>query len=170
MSKIGRASVAIFLLAALPGLVHAINGSVTCTVASTVLTFNAYDPISGAADTLPTGTITVTCNSTSNGSTVLTYNLTLPPPAPGPSRVMTSGANNLNYDLYTDSGRTTVWNTANPLTCSYTLPKNGANQQNTCSFYGRISGGQDVPAGTYTQSGIAVGGTYSCNPVPSSGC
>lgn len=170
MNKVRCALLAVLLPAAFPGLVHAINGTVTCSVLSTVLTFNAYDPIGGAAVTLPTGTITVTCTSTSNGSTVLTYNLTLPPPAPGPSRVMTSGANNLNYDLYTDSGRTTVWNTANPLTCSFTLPKNGTNQQNTCSFYGRISSGQDAAAGTYTQSGIAVGGTYTCNPVPSSGC
>ena len=170
MKKIWPALLMISLTASFPGLAHAVSGSVTCTVASTVLSFNPYDPISGAAITLPTGTITVTCASTANGSIVLTYNLTLPPPAPGPSRVMTSGANSLTYDLYTDSGRTTLWNTANPLTCSYTLPKNGTNQQNTCTFYGRISGSQDVPAGTYTQSGIAVGGTYTCNPVPSQGC
>jgi len=169
MKRISRALLAISLAAAFPGLAHAVSGSVTCSVASTVLTFNSYDPIGGAAVTLPTGTITVTCTSTSNGSIVLTYNMTVLPPSPGPSRAMTSGANSLSYDLYTDSSRTTLWNVSNPLTCSYTLPKNGANQQNTCTFYGRISGGQDVPAGTYTET-IPLGGTYTCNPVPSQGC
>jgi len=156
---------ALFFTAA--GGAYAANGSVTCAVVNTTLTFNPYDPISGAADTLPTGTINVQCTSTSNSAITVTYSLTL---AVSPARSMASGVNSLAYDLYTDSGRTVQWNTTNQVSCSFTVAANATNQQSACSFYGKINGGQDVPAGTYTQTGLGVGGTWSCNPVPSQGC
>jgi len=152
---------------ACPSSVYAANGSVTCSVLNTTLIFNPYDPISGAADTLPTGTITVQCTSTSNQTITVTYSLTL---ATSPSRAMTSGATNLSYELYMDSARTIQWNTTNQVGCSFAVAPNATNQQNSCTFYGQIPGAQDVPAGTYSQSGLAVGGTWSCNPVPVNGC
>ena len=145
----------------------AANGSVTCSVVTTTLGFNAYDPISGTADTLPTGTINVQCTSTSTSAISVTYNLTL---ATSPARAMASGANNVTYDLYTDSARTIQWNTINQVSCTFSLAAHATNQQSSCSFYGKIPGSQDVPAGTYTQTGLAVGGTWSCNPVPTGGC
>ena len=144
----------------------AANGSVTCSVVTTTLGFNAYDPISGTADTLPTGTIKVQCTSTSTSVISVTYNLTL---ATSPARAMASGANNVTYDLYTDSARTIQWNTINQVSCTFNLAVK-ATTQSTCSFYGNIPGSQDVPAGTYTQTGLAVGGTWTCNPVPTGGC
>ncbi len=146
--------------------VLAANGNVSCSLLSTTLTFNAYNPISGAADTLPTGTFTVQCTSTSNQAITVTYSLTL---ATTPARAM-SGPASLTYDLYTDSARTLEWNTTNLLSCSFSLAALAVNQQSTCSFYGNIPGGQDVPAGTYTQTGLAVGGSWSCNPTPNAGC
>lgn len=156
------------LLIMLPGSAYTeTNGSVTCSVASTTLSFNAYDPISGAADTLPTGTITVQCTSTSNSVISVTYNLTL---ATSPVRTMTSGASSLAYDLFIDSARTIRWNTTNQLRCSFSVAARAVNQQSSCSFYGKIPASQNVPAGSYSQTGLGVGGTWSCNPVPSNGC
>ena len=160
-------SLALTALLVFPEQAGAAGGSVTCSVVSTTLSFNAYDPISGTADTLPTGTINVQCTSTSNSAISVTYNLTL---ATSPARAMASGANNVTYDLYTDSARTIQWNTINQVSCTFSLAAGATNQQSSCSFYGKIPGSQDAPAGTYTQTGLAVGGTWSCNPVPSSGC
>jgi len=159
-------SLALTALLVFPEQAGAAGGSVTCSVVSTTLSFNAYDPISGTADTLPTGTINVQCTSTSNSAISVTYNLTL---ATSPARAMASGANNVTYDLYTDSARTIQWNTINQVSCTFNLAVK-ATTQSSCSFYGKIPGSQDVPAGTYTQTGLAVGGTWSCNPVPASGC
>lgn len=160
------AGVLLVLLGAYFSVAHAANGQVTCSVLSSTLTFNPYDPISGAADTLPTGTVTVQCTSTSNQAISVTYSLTL---ATSPARSMTSGANALTYDLFTDSARTIQWNTTNLVSCSFSLPAN-TTQQNSCSYFGQINGGQDVPAGSYSQGNLGIGGTWSCNPVPSSGC
>jgi len=160
-------SLALTALLVLPEQAGAAGGSVTCSVVSTTLSFNAYDPISGTADTLPTGTITVQCTNTSNVVTSVTYNLTL---ATSPARAMAFGANNVTYDLYTDSARTIQWNTTNQVSCTlFNLAAKATNQQ-SCSFYGKIPGSQDVPAGTYTQTGLAVGGTWSCNPAPPGSC
>ena len=155
------------LLIMLPRPAYSANGSVTCSVASTTLSFNAYDPISGAADTLPTGTITVQCTSTSNQAISVTYNLTL---ATSPARTLTSGADGLTYDLFIDSARTIQWNTTNQVSCTFSVSAGAVNQQSSCSFYGKIPASQDVAAGSYSQTGLGVGGTWSCNPVPSRGC
>ena len=159
-------SLALTTLLVFPEQAGAANGSVTCSVVSTTLGFNTYDPISGTADTLPTGTINVQCTSTSNGAILVTYNLTL---ATSPARAMASGANNVTYDLYTDSARTIQWNTTNQVSCTINFTGKATNQC-SCSFYGKIPGSQDVPAGTYTQTGLAVGGTWTCDQVPSGGC
>ncbi len=161
-------SLALATLLVFPEQAGAFNGSVTCSVVSTTLKFNAYDPISGTADTLPIGTINVQCTNTSNRVISVTYNLTL---ATSPARAMVSGVDNVTYDLYTDSAGTIRWDTTNQVSCTFNLAANAANQPSPfCSFYGNIPGSQDVPAGTYTQAGLAVGGTWSCNPAPNGGC
>ena len=71
-------------------------------------------------------------------------------------RKMTSGANTVNYSLYSDSGRATVWgNTVGTNTVAAT--GNGASQSYT--VYGRVTA-QTTPApGTYTDT-ITVTVTY----------
>src|SRR5207245_9923469 len=70
-------SLALTTLLVFPEQAGAANGSVTCSVVSTPLRSNAYDPISGAADTLPTGTINVQCTSTSNSALLVPSRITL---------------------------------------------------------------------------------------------
>ena len=71
-------------------------------------------------------------------------------------RKMTSGGNTVNYSLYSDSGRTTVWgNTVGTNTVAAT--GNGAAQSYT--VYGRVTA-QTTPApATYTDT-ITVTVTY----------
>ncbi|KRA83625.1 spore coat U domain-containing protein [Altererythrobacter sp. Root672] len=78
-----------------------------------------------------------------------------------------SGADALNYNLYTDAAATQVWTTTNFLTRAVTIP---ANQTSTGSFliYGKIPAGQVVPVGTYqgqmfnTRLGFKPTGVQSC--------
>src|SRR5216110_1001860 len=157
---------------------NAANFNMTCTVASSTLTMNAYDVLAGTATTTPTGSITVTCTSTASSAVTVNYTLSL---STTPTRQLTSGGNTLGYDVYTDSLATITWGTAGPactagsntnsgnLICgSFSVPKNTSAQQ-TKNYYGKIPGGSDVPTGTYTQNNITVTLTYSCNPAPTGG-
>jgi spore coat protein U-like protein len=71
-------------------------------------------------------------------------------------RKMTSGSNTINYSLYSDSGRATVWgNTVGTNTVSGT--GNGASQSYT--VYGRVPPQTTPAAATYTDT-ITVTVTY----------
>jgi spore coat protein U-like protein len=125
----------------------------TCTVNSaTTLNFGTQGVLSTNVD--QTSTVQVTCTNTTpynvgldagtgTGATVAT-------------RKMTSGANTVNYTLYSNAGRTTVWgNTVGTDTVAAT--GNGAAQSYT--VYGRVPT-QAAPApGTYTDT-ITVTVTY----------
>ena len=125
----------------------------TCTINSaSTLNFGTLGVL--ASNTDQTSTIQVTCTNTTpynvgldagtgSGATVAT-------------RKMTSGANTVNYTLYSNSGRTTVWgNTVGTDTVGAT--GNGSAQSYT--VYGRVPA-QAAPApGTYTDT-ITVTVTY----------
>lgn len=158
---------------------EAANFNMTCTVASSSLTMNAYDVLAGTATTTPTGSITVSCTSTAGSAVTVNYTLALTStPA---TRNLTSGSNTLTYNLYTDSGATVIWgnagtactagsntNSGNFICGSFSVPKNSSAQQ-TKNYYAKIPGGSDVATGTYSENNIAVTLTYSCNPAPTGG-
>lgn len=125
----------------------------TCLVAATPLAFGNYDP-SSESNLDATNTVTVTCTTgtaydigldtgTGTGATVTT-------------RKMTFGTDTLDYTLYQDSSRTTVWgNTVGTDTVDATaglLPT-------AHTVYGRVASGQNVPAGAYADT-ITVTVTY----------
>ena len=71
----------------------------------------------------------------------------------GTRRLATSG-NFLTYELYQDSNHSTVWgNSGAALYNSGTAPSRAAR---TFQVYGRLLAGQDVPAGSYTDTITAV--------------
>ncbi|MDB5699793.1 MAG: Spore coat protein, partial [Alphaproteobacteria bacterium] len=62
-----------------------------------------------------------------------------------------SGANTLNYVLYKDSARTSIWGDGVAPTASITGTGTGAAQANT--IYGRVPGSQGtVPIGSYADT------------------
>jgi spore coat protein U-like protein len=170
-------SVVIMLTFALDAGAASFN--MTCTVASSTLSLNAYDVLAGTATSTPTGSITVTCTSTANSAVTVNYTLALTStPA---TRQLTSGGNTLTYNLYTDAATTVTWgnagtacaagsnsNSGNFICGSFSIPKNASAQQ-TKNYYAKIPGNSDVPTGTYTENNIAVTLTYSCNPAPTGG-
>jgi spore coat protein U-like protein len=125
----------------------------TCLVNSaSALNFGTQGVLSTNVD--QTSTIQVTCTNTTP------YNIGLDAGtgtgATVATRKMTSGANTVNYTLYSNSTRTTVWgNTVGTDTVAATA--NGAAQSYT--VYGRVPP-QAAPApGTYTDT-ITVTVTY----------
>ena len=63
---------------------------------------------------------------------------------------MTSGGNTLTYNLYTDPSRTQVWGDGTG--GSNVSNGSGSGAAQTINVYGRISSGQTVPTGTYTDT------------------
>lgn len=128
----------------------------SCNVSATALGLGSYDPIAGT-DLDGTTTIDVTC---SNGTT---YDIGLDAGANGTTvsdRQMVedgAGTATLNYALYSDSGRTTIWGDSVG-TDTVAGTGDGTAQENI--VYGRVPSGQStVPTGTYADT-INVTVTY----------
>lgn len=136
----------------------AVSASVSnnCLIdASGGLAFGAYDPVSAnaASDLDSSGTIAVTC--TNGASTSITLgqgaNAAVGSTDAAPLRQMNDGStNNLSYNLYSDAGYTTVWD--NSTGVSYT----GTGAADSVTVYGRVGAGQNVPAGSYSDTVVAT--------------
>jgi len=125
----------------------------TCTVNSaTTLNFGTQGVLSTNVD--QTSTIQVTCTNTTPYN--IGFNAGTGTGATVATRKMTSGANTVNYTIYSNSTRTTVWgNTVGTDTVAAT--GNGSAQSYT--VYGRVPS-QAAPApGTYTDT-ITITVTY----------
>lgn len=68
------------------------------------------------------------------------------------TRKMTSGANTLNYSIYKDSSRATVWGTGTTDRVSST----GTGAAQTFTAYGRIPASQVSPLGAYTDTVVVT--------------
>ena len=122
-----------------------------CVLTAGSLDFGAYDPL-GANDTADldqTGTFTVRCVKGSNAQVGLGDGMNY---STG-RRLVSGGSNYLNYELYKDSGRSTVWTAVLAGRLAYTATTKTAQ---TLTIYGRITGGQDAAAGSYVDTVVAT--------------
>jgi spore coat protein U-like protein len=71
---------------------------------------------------------------------------------------MANGANLLNYAVYTDSARSTVWGDGGA-GATATIDGTGSGTAQSTTIYGRIPAGQTVPAGSYSDT-VNVTVTY----------
>jgi spore coat protein U-like protein len=116
----------------------------SCVISSTAnIAFGSYDPVV-ANDANPVdqvGSVGVRCTR----GTAYTVHLDQGRNAAGTTRQMQSaGGDVLRYVLYSDSGRTTEWADQGGTAAS--------RAEILIPVFGRIPGGQDVPAGTYTDT------------------
>ena len=126
-----------------------------CTVSTTALAFGSVDPISGS-NVDATGGLSITC--TNGTAWTATAGIGSGTGASFTNRKMTSGANLLNYNIYTTAARTTVWGSGSGGTGTLTGTGNGSIQAVT--VFGRVASGQtSVPAGAYADT-VAVTVTY----------
>lgn len=114
-----------------------VTASVTagCTVSADTLAFGVYS----GSDLINTNTITETCTL---GTTISSITLSLGDNYSGGTRRMKNGSYYLNYSLYSDSGRTTVWD----MVTTPTPPSPDGTAQ-FITVYGRIPSGQLAGAG-----------------------
>jgi spore coat protein U-like protein len=122
-----------------------------CSLTATPLVFGVYSP-TGGGNIDNTSVVSVFCtvgtsftlklNIGTGGGTYAT-------------RTLSNGSDTLNYNLYTTSGRTTVWGDGTASTGTVTGSGTGLLTASTHTVHGRLPPGQDVPPGSY-QSVVTV--------------
>jgi spore coat protein U-like protein len=126
-----------------------------CTIGAGTLAFGAYDPVgtNAATDLDQSGTMTVTCTKGATGITVgFGASSNDPAGCAAPQRCLASSGNYLNYQLYSDSSRSSVWTTAIAETVS-----GGTSSPTTLTVYGRIPKAQDASVGaSYADTVVAT--------------
>ena len=124
----------------------------TCTITTTPVAFATYDPVVTHATTPldATGTVVVTCTKGAgtridlgNGGNFLSG-----------ARRMAGGSDFLAYELYQDSGRTTVWGSG--AGAGNTIGAAPSKAPRTVTVYGRVPAGQDVSAASYADTVVAT--------------
>ena len=126
-----------------------------CSVSATVLAFGSYNVFS-ATPRDSTGDIVVSCSLGGLLSLLVSYEINLSTGGSGSfsPRRMSNGANTLNYNLYTSSGRTTVWGNGNSGTGTVSdgyLLGLGTTVRHY-ALYGRVPALQNARAGSYLDS------------------
>lgn len=119
-----------------------------CTISADTLTVSGYDPIVAhkTAHFDEKSNVNVTCT---NGSPVT---ITLDD-GQNIGRQLKFGTDKyLDYELYSDSARTNVWGN----TDSTDVATTGTGLAEALTVYMRVTAGQNVPAGTYTDVVTAV--------------
>ncbi len=115
--------------------------------AVTGASFATYNVFTSLSNTGGVGSLTINCNGSGSPSFVVTLST-------GQSntyfaRVMKSGGNSLNYNLYTSAARTVVWGDGTGGSNVMTASRNGST---TLSIFGEIPAEQDATVGTYSDS------------------
>ncbi len=123
-----------------------------CTISTAAISFGDYDALS--ADPLDqTGSVTITCTTGAAATIKLGQgsNATGGSTDSAPQRRLTNNGNYLEYQIYQDGARSTVW--GNTAGSGVSDTGNGAAQVKT--VYGRIPSGQNVPTGAYSDTVVA---------------
>ncbi len=148
-----------WFVAAQPAEAGCLGVKCSCTVSGSPVTFGVYNPMA-AGDIDVASDISVTCNSFVIGL-LISYDVYLGPGVYGAvlDRKMSNGSSLLAYNLYTNSGRTTVWGDGaggtSMISKSYLLGLGGG-RTDTFTAYGRLPAGQNVSAGAYSDTIVAT--------------
>ena len=140
------------------------QAGVTCTVSAVGPAFKTYDPLSPSPNQV-NGSVTADCKLTGNTTTTVNLTSSYSKGNSGTysSRSMKSGNNVLSYNLYYDDAYTQIRGdgTGGSITggATFTLTRTSNEQSQTSVIYGRIPAGQDVAAGSYSDT-IVVTITY----------
>jgi spore coat protein U-like protein len=125
----------------------------TCSASATALAFPAYTP--GAGAVTGTGTITLKCTNGAQPTVALNPGTTTGDAFT--QRLMASGANTLQYNLYTTAGFATVWGdgTGTTKTVQVPTPSTGLADLMTLTVYGQLldsATNKNAVPGNYTDT------------------
>lgn len=123
-----------------------------CTASTSAVNFGPYDPRSAASDDAA-GQVAVNC---SGEGWFVWSRVTISSGTSGTraNRTMRAGANVLNYNLYTDNGRTQIWGDGSSGTSAVNVPVFFGFGSRT--VYGRIQPLQNVGAGSYQDTVVVT--------------
>jgi spore coat protein U-like protein len=134
-------------------LAHAVapnEAGAACTISATAVNFGTYDVFAAAPDD-SVGTVTYRCGNADHNVAI-----TLSTGGSGSYAARqlrpASGADRLNYNLYRDAARSSVWGDGSGGTTYYFIGNPPNNVNVNLSIYGRIAASQDVAIGTYTDT------------------
>ncbi|HEX7741910.1 MAG TPA: spore coat U domain-containing protein [Sphingobium sp.] len=128
----------------------------SCLASTTGVSFGAYDPTSSSPKD-GAGSITLSC--TGVVSLAGTIVVAMSPGASGDalSRQMAQASARLNYNLYTDSSRMSIWGNGSGGTSTVSAPLNGLlTFSQTVPVYAQIPAHQWVHAGPYVDTVIVT--------------
>jgi len=133
------------------------NVATQCTVSAADLNFGTVDPLGGNVD--QTTTVTVRC--TKNTSYTIGLNAGTTTGATLAQRLMANGSDTMNYNLYTDAGRTTVWGNSAAAPAWVSGAGAGMGSPQVLTVYGRVPSGQsNLAVGSFAETAITVTVTY----------
>lgn len=165
---------AVLLLAA-AGLFHGAPASaagITCSSASMgPVSFGTINPLSSLDTT--TATLTYSCRNTAGNthSATICFSIGEPAGAQTNPRQMSSGSNKLNFQLYQDSGYTTVWGSQyfgsnTPLMVTVTLGSGATFTNRPATLYAQVLNGQTTAvAGSYADNYLTSDTAITVNDV-----
>ncbi|MGE5469558.1 MAG: spore coat U domain-containing protein [Bacteroidota bacterium] len=128
-------------------------GAVSCSASATSTSFGNYNSLAPVAlDGV--GNVRVTCGNLVN--IFVSYSISLSAGSAGSfaGRRLVNGAQQLNYNLFTDAARSSVWGdgTAGTSTVSDGYLLLLLSDQRNYPVYGRIPAGQNIPPGIYSDT------------------
>ncbi len=141
----------LFFIVTLLLLCYTDRASSDCNISATPLSFGDYSVFTATPlDT--TGTITVDCDHSPPPTVVITIGQSTHSGGFDPRAMKhINGTELINYNLYTDSSRSTIWGdgTGNTATVQQKVRKN---KPYTATVYGRVPPIQDVVTGDYNET------------------
>jgi spore coat protein U-like protein len=139
-----RLGLCVTLLAGAP---QATLAGPACTFTSEApVSFGTYDVFAEHPNNNGVGNLVIRCSG-GNGPFVVT--LSTGQSNNYVSRLMRSGSNALNYNLYTSTARTVIWGNGSGGSSTVSVSKNNTW---TLSIFGHIPAGQDAAVGIYTDN------------------
>jgi spore coat protein U-like protein len=153
MHRLGRSLVHIAACAAVVLLAGAARTeAANCSFSTTSIAFGTYNVFS-PAPVDSTGSVTYRCTGSTQGVLIT---ISMGQSATFLPRQLGKGTERLAYNLFRDAARTTVWGDLTGGTSAYSDINPPKREDLTLIVYARIPPGQDVSAGSYTDSVTVV--------------
>ncbi|MEW6325518.1 MAG: spore coat U domain-containing protein [Nitrospirota bacterium] len=125
------------------------EASAACGVTATDVNFGNYD-IFDPAPLTSTGTVTVNCDEAPPPDVTISIEPSMHSGLFNPRQMkLTTGADRLTYNLYTDAGRTSIWGDGAGGTSVVILKNVTKNKPRTATIYGSLPPRQNISAGVY---------------------
>ena len=122
-----------------------------CSVSGATLSFGtAVNPLSTAVPLDATSTLSVQCTNTTAYAVALNAGTNAGGASNFGGRAMASGANSIGYQLYSDTGRSTVWGDGS--NSSSTVSGTGSGSTQTLTIYGRVPSLSGAVPGSYSDT------------------